>query len=83
MMITSFFSSYAIHTDALKPVYIPYKIFSDISLILPPLDLTAISSPLPWRLQNTGQWHENIPFEMPLLLHYSFVQKISIQLPLA
>ena len=33
-----FSSSYAIHADAFKPVYIPYKIFSDILLILPPLD---------------------------------------------
>ena len=34
MMITSFFSSYSIHTDAFKPIYIPYKFFSDILLIL-------------------------------------------------
>ena len=33
-----FFSSYAIHTDAFKPVYIPYKILWDILLILPPLE---------------------------------------------
>ena len=31
-------SSYAIHTDAFKPVYIPYKKNLNISLILPPLD---------------------------------------------
>ena len=41
-MITSFFSSYAIHTDAFKPVYIPYKIFSDILLILPLLEFLQI-----------------------------------------
>ena len=23
---------------------------------------TEISPPLPWRLQNTGRWHENMPF---------------------
>ena len=34
MMITSFFSSYSIHTDAFKPIYIPYIFFSDILLIL-------------------------------------------------
>ena len=38
MMITSFFSTYTIHTDAFKPVYIPCKIFSDILLILPLLE---------------------------------------------
>ena len=37
-MITSFSPSYTIHTDAFKPIYIPYNIFSDILLILPPLE---------------------------------------------
>ena len=38
MMITSFSSLYSIHTDAFKPIYIPYKIFSDILLIPLPLE---------------------------------------------
>ena len=33
-----FSSSYSIHTDAFKPVYIPYKISSDILLIPLPLE---------------------------------------------
>ena len=33
-----FTSSYSIHTDAFKPIYIPYKIFSDILLIPLPLE---------------------------------------------
>ena len=39
-MITSFSSSYTIHTDAFKPIYIPYEIFSNILLILPPLEFS-------------------------------------------
>ena len=36
-----FFSSYAIHADAFKPVYIfPAEFFSDILLILPPLEFS-------------------------------------------
>ena len=38
MMITSFFASYSIHINAFKPIYIPYKIFSAILLILLPLE---------------------------------------------
>ena len=37
-MITSFFSLYTIHADAFKPIYIPYTIFSDVLLILLPLE---------------------------------------------
>ena len=33
-------SSYAIHADAFKPIYIPYKNLLNISLILPPLDFS-------------------------------------------
>ena len=51
------------------------------SLIPPSLDFTKLSPLILWMLQNTGQWDENIPFGMPLLLHYSFEQKILIQLP--
>ena len=42
-MITSFSSSYAIHVDVFKPVYIlPTKFFLNISLIPPPLDFYRI-----------------------------------------
>ena len=41
----------------------------------------AYSSPPAWRLQNTGQWHENMAFGTPLLHHSSFGQKTSAQLP--
>ena len=66
-------------------IYIPYKIFSsDILLMLPPLEFLQIISPLlPWRPQNTGRWHENTPFGMPLSLHYNFGQKTLIRLPSA
>ena len=36
-----------------------------------------ISLQLPWRLQNTGQWHANMAFGIPLSPHFNFGQTIS------
>ena len=42
---------------------------------------TEISLQLPWRLQNTGWWHVNMPFWMLLSPPFNFRQKTSTQLP--
>ena len=39
--------------------------------------LQNFSPPLLWILQITGQWHENIPYRMPLLLHYSWTEDLN------
>ena len=65
-----------------KPVYmLPTNL--KMSLILQSLDFTELSPLMLWMLLITGWWHENIPFGMPLLLHYSFGQRTSTQSPLA
>ena len=66
MMITSFStSSYAIHAGAFKTsIYIANNL--KLPLILLSLDFTDILLLLLWIPQITDQWHENIPYGMPL-----------------
>ena len=67
MMITLFStSSYAIHADAFKTSIYIFPTNLKMPLILPSLDFTELSSLLLWIPQITGQWHENIPYGMPL-----------------
>ena len=60
----------------------PTKFFRHI-INKAPLEFYRNLPPLPWRLQNSGQWHENTSFGMLLSLYFNFGQKTLTSLPSA
>ena len=69
-------SLYSIHIDAFKNyIYSQQNSIRHIFNTTTIRVFKEISQQLPWRLQNTGQWHANMPFRMLLLPHFNFGQK--------